>query len=180
MMSGEELSEGGARAAGETALRVWTESVYAVARPWPGTRVLVDRRLPLGRLPKSAAPDVWLAAVAPSAALWRWYGTREDRYEAFARRYEQELRDAVRAAGLSRLRALAGQGPVVLRTAVAPLHLSHARVLTRCLLTGRAAGRPAEGGDAACWLGAVCSACGRPVTPEGAARCPSCHASTAR
>ncbi|KUL46166.1 hypothetical protein ADL22_11290 [Streptomyces sp. NRRL F-4489] len=155
--------------------------MYAAARPWPGTRVLVDRRLPLGRLARSAVPDVWLAAVAPSAALWRWYGTREERYEAFARHYEQELAEAVRAAGLRRLRALAGRGPVVLRTAVAPLHLSHARVLARCLLTGgAAAGRSGEGGEAACWLGAVCAGCGRLVTAGGAVRCPYCQASTPR
>ncbi|MCZ0972776.1 DUF488 family protein [Streptomyces albulus] len=90
-MSGEERPERHAQAAGETTRSVWTESMYADARPWPGIRVLVDRSLPLGRRSGVSYPDVWLAAVAPSAALWRWYGVHEARYAAFADRYEREL-----------------------------------------------------------------------------------------
>ncbi|AIA01014.1 DUF488 domain-containing protein [Streptomyces noursei] len=172
-MSGEERPERHAQAAGETTRSVWTESMYADARPWPGIRVLVDRSLPLGRRSGVSYPDVWLAAVAPSAALWRWYGVHEARYAAFADRYERELGEPVRAAGLRRLHGLARGGPLVLQTAVTPIHLSHARVLARHLR----AGRPAEeGGEGACWLGRVCPDCGRHCAARGVTTCPHCRA----
>ncbi|MFF0628113.1 DUF488 domain-containing protein [Streptomyces sp. NPDC004296] len=175
-MSGEERPERHGQAAGGTARSVWTESMYAVARSWPGTRVLVDRSLPLGRPSGITYPDVWLAAVAPSAALWRWYGVREARYPAFADRYECELGDPVRAAGLRRLHGLARGGPLVLQTAVMPIHLSHARVLARHLRSGAMGGPPEQGGDDACWLGRVCPDCGRHSAVRGATACPYCQA----
>ncbi|WP_369355424.1 hypothetical protein [Streptomyces sp. cg2] len=62
-MSGEERPERHRQAAGEATRRVWTESMHATARPWSGTRVLVDRSLPLGRLSGVAYPDVWTAVT---------------------------------------------------------------------------------------------------------------------
>ncbi|MFJ9614386.1 DUF488 domain-containing protein [Streptomyces noursei] len=176
-MSGEERPERHGQAVGEVARRVWTESMYAAARPWPGIRVLVDRSLPLARLSGITRPDVWLAAVAPSAALWRWYGVQEARYPAFARRYERELRESVRAAGLRRLHGLACGGPLILQTAVTPIHLSHARVLARHLRVGASGSLREEGGEAACRLGEVCPDCGRHAEISGATTCAYCHAS---
>ncbi|WP_051094054.1 MULTISPECIES: DUF488 family protein [unclassified Streptomyces] len=153
--------------------------MYATSRRWSGTRVLVDRSLPLGRRSGITYPDVWLAAVAPSAALRRWYGVQEARYPAFARRYERELAEPVRAAGLRRLHGLARGGPLILQTAVTPLHLSHARVLAGRLRTGAADAFREEGGEAACWLDEVCPDCGRPAEYQGVAFCTYCHASMA-
>ncbi|MFK0294419.1 DUF488 domain-containing protein [Streptomyces sp. NPDC090442] len=131
--------------------------MYGSGRPWPGTRVLVDRRLTLTCVPLIVRPDIWMPGVAPSAALWRWYDLDEANYPAFARRYARELaEDPSRADALRRLRQLARTGPLILQTAATPLHLGHARVLARQLATDTT-DRPPEGaGDAACWLRAVC------------------------
>ncbi|WP_446750661.1 DUF488 domain-containing protein [Streptomyces sp. WZ-12] len=153
---------------------VRTESVYGPARPWPGTRVLVDRRLTLARLPLIVRPDIWLARVAPSATLWRWYALNEVNYRAFARRYAQELaEDPPRADALRRLHQLARTGPLILQTAATPLHLSHARVLAHQLATDAPGRPPEDAGDAACWLRTVCPHCDR-IPDQPMSACPSC------
>ncbi|MFE6687463.1 DUF488 family protein [Streptomyces sp. NPDC057743] len=153
---------------------VRTESVYEPTRPWPGTRVLVDRRLTLGRLPLIVRPDIWLAGVAPSAALWRWYDLNEANYPAFAHRYAQELAEAPpRAEALRQLRQLARTGPLILQTAATPLHLSHARILARQLAADAPDRPPEDAGDAACWLRTACPHCGR-IPDEPMSACPSC------
>jgi uncharacterized protein YeaO (DUF488 family) len=151
------------------------ESAYARPPLLHGVRVLVERSLPLGPLTRIASPDIWVPAVAPSAALRRWYALREDRYEAFARRYEQELEEPGPLAGVRRLRVLAMGGPLILQTTTAPIHLSHATVLARCLRRHPSGTAATEGGDAVCWLNRVCPECGRLQESGAAATCPYCH-----
>ena len=56
-----------------------------------GFRVLVDRLWPRGVSKESAALDEWLKEVGPSTGLRRWFGHDPERFEEFARRYEEEL-----------------------------------------------------------------------------------------
>ncbi len=48
--------------------------VYDPPAPEGGLRVLVDRLWPRGLSRASAAIDVWLKDVVPSAELRRWFG----------------------------------------------------------------------------------------------------------
>ena len=57
-----------------------------------GYRVLVDRLWPRGVSKEAAALDDWLKDVGPSTELRQWFGHDPERFEEFARRYEEELR----------------------------------------------------------------------------------------
>lgn len=111
--------------------------VYEPAEPGDGKRVLVDRVWPRGLSKEKARLDEWEKDVAPSTELRKWYGHRADRFAEFTRRYEAELDDPDRAAALSRLRDLAGAGPVTLLTATKDLDRSQAAVLADRLRAGR-------------------------------------------
>lgn len=56
-----------------------------------GHRVLVDRVWPRGVRKEGAALDEWLKEVGPSTELRKWFGHDPERFEEFARKYEQEL-----------------------------------------------------------------------------------------
>ena len=57
-----------------------------------GYRILVDRLWPRGLSKEKAAVNEWMKEVAPSADLRRWFGHDPERWRAFRRRYERELR----------------------------------------------------------------------------------------
>ena len=73
----------------------------------------------------------WLKALTPSAELRRWYHADPDnRYDAFAARYRQELQDPEHQAALAELWRLAKEQPrTVLLTAVKQPERSHIAVL---------------------------------------------------
>lgn len=56
-----------------------------------GYRVLVDRLWPRGVKKEALAIDRWMKVVAPSDELRRWFGHDPERWEAFRRRYKEEL-----------------------------------------------------------------------------------------
>ena len=56
-----------------------------------GVRVLVDRIWPRGVSKEDAAVDEWLGEVGPSTELRQWFGHDPERFDEFARRYEEEL-----------------------------------------------------------------------------------------
>lgn len=120
--------DGRASAAGRMRLK----RVYAPAGPDDGLRVLVDRLWPRGLTKSEAAVDLWLRDVAPSPELRRWFGHRPDRWEAFRRRYEAELKDNP---AVDELRAL-GPGRVTLLYGARDEVRNHARVLLDRLAAG--------------------------------------------
>lgn len=71
-----------------------------------GTRVLVDRIWPRGIKKEAAALDEWLKTIAPSNELRKWFGHESDKWPEFRTRYLEELKEAERAEGMARLRAL--------------------------------------------------------------------------
>jgi len=86
--------------------------VYEPAAEGEGRRVLVDGLWPRG-VPKTALAGVpWLKAVAPSAALRRWFGHDPAKWDGFRRRYFAEL-DA-KPAAVAELRAAIGRGRATL------------------------------------------------------------------
>ncbi|MBI3091970.1 MAG: DUF488 family protein [Candidatus Tectomicrobia bacterium] len=66
--------------------------IYQARSAEDGLRVLVERLWPRGLTKERAAVDRWLKEVAPSPALRTWYGHDAGRWQEFARRYREELR----------------------------------------------------------------------------------------
>jgi uncharacterized protein YeaO (DUF488 family) len=85
---------------------------YEPASPDDGYRVLVDRLWPRGISRDRATLDAWEKDLAPSAALRTWFGHDPSRFDAFRRRYVEELR-AHRAA-IAELRRHARDGVLTL------------------------------------------------------------------
>lgn len=68
------------------------QRIYEARSEEDGLRVLVERLWPRGLTKERAGVDLWLKEIAPSPALRRWYGHDLRRWEEFARRYREELR----------------------------------------------------------------------------------------
>jgi uncharacterized protein YeaO (DUF488 family) len=90
--------------------------VYEKPAKSDGTRVLVDRLWPRGVRKADAALAHWFREVAPSDGLRHWFGHEPSRWEAFRRRYAEELKaaEAAKDAELAELRRLAGAGRLTL------------------------------------------------------------------
>lgn len=71
--------------------QVYCKRVYLPAGDTDGFRVLVDRLWPRGIKKENAHVDMWAKALAPSTELRKWFGHDPERFEEFARRYEEEL-----------------------------------------------------------------------------------------
>ncbi|OSI14992.1 MarR family transcriptional regulator [Neisseria dentiae] len=94
------------------------------------TAVLVDRLYPRGVPKEKMAGVQWLKTLAPSAELRRWYHENpEQRFDAFAARYQEELQGSEQQQAAGRLKAWAQEGGVVLLTAVKNPERSHVSVL---------------------------------------------------
>ncbi|WP_180898149.1 DUF488 domain-containing protein [Martelella soudanensis] len=91
-----------------------------------GLRVLVDRLWPRGLTKDKAAVDLWAKEIAPTSELRRWFAHQEDRWEAFERRYSDEL--AVNAA-LDDLCARSRKETVTLLYGARDRDRNHAHVL---------------------------------------------------
>jgi uncharacterized protein YeaO (DUF488 family) len=102
-----------------------------------GYRVLVDRLWPRGVSKAKAALDEWAKDVAPGTELREWYGHDPAKFDQFARRYRQELKDGPAQETLTRLRALARKKRVTLVTATRDVEHSGARVLSDVLAHSR-------------------------------------------
>jgi len=87
-----------------------------------GYRILVDRLWPRGLSKEKAAVNEWMKEVAPSADLRRWFGHDPERWRAFRRRYERELR--AREELVREIAALASRRRVTSCTARATRHIT--------------------------------------------------------
>jgi uncharacterized protein YeaO (DUF488 family) len=99
-----------------------------------GTRILIDRLWPRGVKEEPAGIDEWFKDVAPTTALRQWFGHDPARWQEFRRRYAGEV--SQNPDRLSKLRALARQGPITL---VYSAHddIHNDAVVLRQLLLGR-------------------------------------------
>jgi uncharacterized protein YeaO (DUF488 family) len=114
-------------AAAEHPIRV--RRVYDEPEPDDGARVLVDRLWPRGLSKQKAQLEEWDKDVAPSDDLRRWYGHDPAKFDEFRRRYLAELDQPGQRGAVTRLRALAADGPLTLLTATKDAHISQAAVL---------------------------------------------------
>jgi uncharacterized protein YeaO (DUF488 family) len=108
--------------------------VYDRPGPEAGVRVLVDRLWPRGVAKEEAPWDHWLPEVAPSSELRQWFGHDPAKFPLFEKQYLAELASPKGQAALARLRALAGDRPLVLVTASSDREHNQAVVLRRLLL----------------------------------------------
>jgi uncharacterized protein YeaO (DUF488 family) len=100
-----------------------------------GTRILVDRLWPRGVSKSDAALDQWMKDIAPSTELRQWFGHDPERWEAFRRRYAEEVHENEEL--LDQLRSLAKKGIVTLVYGARDEEHNDAVVL-RDVLLGRA------------------------------------------
>ena len=70
---------------------IQVKRVYTPPAPDDGSRVLVERLWPRGMRKEALPLAGWVKAVAPSAALRRWFGHDPQKWEEFQRRYVTEL-----------------------------------------------------------------------------------------
>ncbi|MFJ9850975.1 DUF488 domain-containing protein [Streptomyces sp. NPDC101150] len=110
--------------------------VYDAPEPADGARVLVDRLWPRGLSKADALLTEWCKDAAPSSELRRWYHHEGDRFGRFAERYRDELAGEAAQPALTRLRELAGEGPLTLLTATKEVGQSHVVVLLDVLRGG--------------------------------------------
>jgi len=91
-------------------MKIRLKRVYEPPEKEEGLRLLVERLWPRGLTKEKARIDAWYKDVAPSPELRRWYGHDPEKWEAFRRRYLDELRGNPEA--VSRLRERVKEGPV--------------------------------------------------------------------
>ncbi len=99
-----------------------------------GVRVLIDRLWPRGVGRDSAPWEHWHPEVAPSNDLRTWFDHDPAKFTLFEKQYLTELAAPKGTAAVQRLRAAAGERPLVLVTATADRECNHAVVLRRLLL----------------------------------------------
>lgn len=66
--------------------------VYDAVSEDDGTRVLIDRLWPRGLSKDKAKVDLWFKDIAPSDALRKWFGHRDELWKEFQERYKKELK----------------------------------------------------------------------------------------
>jgi uncharacterized protein YeaO (DUF488 family) len=73
-------------------MKIRIKRVYEQPEDQDGQRILVDRLWPRGLTKENANIDLWLKDIAPSAALRKWFGHDQSRWEEFKKRYLIELK----------------------------------------------------------------------------------------
>lgn len=105
--------------------------VYEKPEPADGTRILVDRLWPRGLSKAKAKLDLWLKEIAPSTELRKWFGHDPNKWRAFRRRYQSELKRQARQVALTKSKAR--QGAVTLLYAARDQEHNEAVVLKELL-----------------------------------------------
>ena len=108
-----------------------TKRAYLPADDEDGQRILVDRLWPRG-ISRDKLAATWLKDLAPSTELRKWLHADDGRWEAFVRRYREEL-DANPEA-LAQLRPYLKSGRVTLVYGARSDTHNHAVVLRDYLL----------------------------------------------
>jgi uncharacterized protein YeaO (DUF488 family) len=117
-------------------MAILVKNAQEAVSPEDGARVLVERRKPGGIRKESLDLRVWLAALAPSDLLQRWFDERPRQWMLFRRRYLAEICTEEAAAALGMLHELAAnEASMTLLTFADEPERSHAAIL-RDLLQG--------------------------------------------
>lgn len=116
-----------------SAHEVRVRRIYDDVQKSDGTRILVDRVWPRGVSKDKADLDEWVKDVAPSTELRKWYSHDPEKFDEFARRFREELKNDDAAQALDELRELARTGTLTLLTAAKRDDISQATVLAEIL-----------------------------------------------
>ncbi|WP_106495967.1 DUF488 domain-containing protein [Lentibacillus sp. Marseille-P4043] len=71
-----------------------------------GLRVLVDRVWPRGMSKDKAKLDHWMKEIGPSTELRKWFGHDPDKYDAFKKKYKDELASGDQQIELGKLKEI--------------------------------------------------------------------------
>jgi len=84
-------------------MTVRLKRVYDPPSLHDGARILVDRLWPRGLTKEAAVLDAWLKDVAPSNELRKWFHARPAMWQAFRKRYLEELHEPEASSSLEQL-----------------------------------------------------------------------------
>ncbi len=112
---------------------VQVRRIYEEAKDDDGARVLVDRIWPRGVSKEKAELDEWCKDISPSTELRKWYDHDPEKFDEFARRYRQELKEPGRNDALEHLKGMAKDQRLTLLTATKAADISEAAVLATIL-----------------------------------------------
>ncbi|SDQ12012.1 DUF488 domain-containing protein [Virgibacillus salinus] len=88
---------------------VQMKRIYEKVEKNDGVRVLVDRVWPRGMSKEDAHLDHWMKEVGPSNELRKWFGHDPDKYDAFKKKYKEELKNGDQQEELQKLKELTKQ-----------------------------------------------------------------------
>lgn len=74
-------------------MKIKIKRVYEEPSKADGMRILVDRLWPRGLTKQKASVDLWLKEIAPSTELRKWFAHDPKKWNAFRKKYLQELKD---------------------------------------------------------------------------------------
>ncbi|VBB44427.1 conserved hypothetical protein [uncultured Desulfatiglans sp.] len=114
-------------------MNIQAKRVYDPVDEKDGSRVLVDRLWPRGMKKDRLEADEWLKDAAPSNELRKWYAHDPAKWEAFRRRYFDELDQKPEV--IDRLRSLASEGTLTLLYSAKDLQYNQAVALMEYLLS---------------------------------------------
>lgn len=77
--------------------QIQIKRIYEPADESDGFRILVDRLWPRGVKKESAHLDVWLKEAGPSNELRKWFNHDPEKWEAFKKKYRDELKKSAAA-----------------------------------------------------------------------------------
>lgn len=114
-------------------MNIQAKRVYDPIDEKDGTRILVDRLWPRGMKKDRLEADEWLKDAAPSTELRKWYAHDPAKWEAFKRRYFDELDQKPEI--IDRLRGLASRGTLTLLYSAKDVQYNQALALRDYLLS---------------------------------------------
>ncbi len=74
--------------------KVLIKRIYEPAEKSDGFRILIDRLWPRGVKKEEAKIDVWLKEIAPSSELRKWFKHDPKKWNAFIKKYKDELQES--------------------------------------------------------------------------------------
>ncbi len=106
--------------------------IYEEASENDGYRILIDRLWPRGVSKERAHLDEWDKNIAPSTELRKWFNHTAERFEEFAKLYNEELTQMEDE--LNRIRLIADDKIVTLLYGARDPEINHAIVLRQTLI----------------------------------------------
>ena len=74
--------------------KVLIKRIYEPAEKSDGFRILIDRLWPRGVKKEEAKIDVWLKEIVPSSELRKWFKHDPKKWNAFIKKYKDELQES--------------------------------------------------------------------------------------